>query len=301
MKNAVSFILTLWSVATGALFIYSAYSKAYPIQPFEYTMVEYLRFPWLLSALAARFFVGLELGIGLLLIGHLYGKGKWVLQLAAALLVIFSGYLVFLWVEYGDHINCGCFGDKVWVSPSASLLKNGALLIIIVFLIRFHLGINPRWSFYVNSTIIVASITLPFILLAMPFETTDHIDLSPLYAAAKADKPSVNIARGKYVIAFLNPGCSHCRNTASLMHRMKQKYPRLPLFMIIGGETSDLTEFWKATSAQDIPYIRLDKDNFLRYTGGVFPVILWINSSRIEARPSYKDMTAEAVYSWAKK
>ena len=68
--------------------------------------------------------------------------------------------------------------------------------------------------------------------------------------------------------------------------------------MIIGGTTSDLSDFWKATNAQDVPYCRLDKDHFMKFTGGVFPVILWINNGKIETRANYHDMTADGVQKW---
>ena len=302
MSKVKKIILILLSIATGGLFIYSAYAKAFPIHVFEYTMVEFLHFSWLIAAISARFFIGLELGIGLALVANLYGRGRWVLKFAAALLLVFNGYLIFLWARFGNDVNCGCFGEAIWMSPSASLVKNVILLLIIVILLLFHKGIIWKWSGYTNALTLLSTVVLPFILFALPVNTPAKLDLTPVYANGQANIPSVDLRVGKHVIGFFSPSCSHCRKAAQKMHEMKAKYPELPLFMIIGGTTSDLTDFWKASGAQDIPYVRMEKELFMRYTGGVFPLILWINNGKVEARlNSYKDMSGPGIEEWRKK
>ena len=323
MNRFISILFIILSVAVGATFLYSAYTKLFPIQPFEYTMVEFVHFPWIVATIAARFLVGLEAGLGALIVLHLYGKNKWVLKTAFGVLIFFSIYLVWLWVTAGNNVNCGCFGDAIWMSPSASLTKNAILLILIGLLIRYHNGFNKKWFHIASPVLLLIVIVQPFIILTIPHEQpswlrTDRykIDLSALYQTSNdstsgnlhriysSEYPAPNLLpdleKGKYIIAFLSQSCPHCRIAAYKMHVMKQNNPSLPFFMVIGGTTSDLTDFWKATKAQNIPYTRLDKNHFLQYTGGVFPLIIWVNDGTVEAKADYNTLTQSAIEKWLK-
>lgn len=304
MNKFYRVLLILLSVLTGAVFIYSAYTKVQPIQPFEYTMVEFIHIPWFIAALAARFFVGLEFGLGFLIAFHIYGKGKWVLNFALLTLIIFSIYLIFLWMNVGNNVNCGCFGDAIWMTPSASLIKNGIILIIIYLIKKYNNGWNVSFLHKATLTLLSVAVALPFILYSIPSQEPSWLrkdryqtDLSFLYATGKPDAPKVDLAKGKHVIAFLSKNCAHCRIAAYKMHLMKQANPALPFYMVIGGE-SELDDFWKATKAQNIPYTRLDKDNFLNYTGGMFPLIILVNDGWVEAKADYNTLSQPTLEAW---
>ncbi|MFI5141748.1 MAG: MauE/DoxX family redox-associated membrane protein, partial [Bacteroidia bacterium] len=144
MKKAYRVLFILLSVATGGLFLYSAYTKLFPIQAFEYTIVEIVHIPLIVASIATRFFIGLEAGLGALLVLHLFGKNKWPLKAAFILLIVFTVYLIWLWITAGNDVNCGCFGDAIWMSPSVSLVKNVLLLAIIALLIRYHNGFTYK-------------------------------------------------------------------------------------------------------------------------------------------------------------
>jgi hypothetical protein len=304
MKKALLIIL---SVLTGALFLYSAYTKLFPIERFEYTMVEFAHLSWLTAAIAARFFIGLEAGIGSLMILHLFGKNKWILKAAFALLAVFSIYLIYLWITAGNHVNCGCFGDAIWMSPSSSLLKNAALLIIITLLIRYHNGWPERGLQILATILLLATASLPFILYPIPSQQPDWIkqsnytlDLSPLYAPGKTDAPAIDLRKGKYIIAFLSPHCPYCRMAAYKMHLMKEKNPLLPFFMVIGGK-SDLKDFWDKTKAQNIPYTRLEANAFYKLAGYSWPAIYWVKDSRVVAKSTYLSLNQSSIEDWLKK
>jgi len=302
MIKKIAFIIL--SVLTGALFLYSAYTKLFPIQRFEYTMVEYARLPWFMAAIAARIFIGLEAGIGGLMVLQLFGKNKWILKGAFALLIAFSLYLIYLWITAGNNINCGCFGDAIWMNPATSLTKNAVLLIIIALLIRYHSGWQQRWARITATVLLVATVALPFILFAMPGQQPDWtkksnytLDLSPLYTPGKADAPAIDLRKGKYIIAFLSQSCPHCRMAAYKMHLMKEHNPTLPFFLVIGGE-SDLKDFWQKTKAQNIPYTRLERNAFFRLAGYSWPAIFWIDNSRVEATSTYISLDETAIEQW---
>ncbi|MBC7552555.1 MAG: hypothetical protein H7257_01105 [Taibaiella sp.] len=305
MKLARHIVFILLSVSLGALFLYSAYSKTFPIQIFEYTMVEHLHFSWMLAAIGARFLIGLEAGIGILLAVNIYGPKKNVLKLGMALMAVFSVYLIYLWAKFGNNINCGCFGDEVWMSPATSLTKNVIMVIVMALLFRFHNGLRLLLPRFTVSGILLLIVLLPFILFAIPGSKPDwlskggySINLDPLYAK-DISKPPMDVRHGKYIVAFFSQRCTHCRAAAYKMHLMKLNNPSLPFFMIIGGESA-LDDFWKATQAQDIPYVRMDKTHFLQYTGGIFPLIVWVNNSRVVATSEHTNLNQQVIEDWVK-
>lgn len=306
MNRVVRILLIILSIAIGGLFLYSAYTKLNPIQSFEYTMVQFVHFPWWLAAIAARFFIGLEAALGALMVLHLYGKGKWVLKTAFTLLIVFSIYLVYLWIVFGNNVNCGCFGDSIWMSPKTSLIKNALLLIATGLLIRFHNGFSGKWTKIVAPVLLIVGCILPFILYAIPsnqpnwLKTKDyHIDLSALYAPGKKDVPAINLEKGKYIIAFFSPYCPHCQMAAYKMHLMKQQDTTLPFFMVVGG-THDISEFWKKTQATNIPYTRLERDPFFSLAGTSLPAIYFVKDGWVVAKADYITLDQATIEKWLK-
>ncbi len=317
MRIFIKSLLILLSLVTGATFLYSAWTKVLPIQPFEYTMVEFLHFPWIVATIGARLMIGLEAALGGLMVLHLFGNNKSVLKSAFALLIVFSIYLVWLWATAGNDVNCGCFGDAIWMSPSVSLVKNAILLLFVGLLIRYHQGLSFKMSDTATSTLWLLGIVLPFLLFPISPGKPDwlkkesyKIDLAPLYTPIKDDTaalrvpypavPSTDLAKGKHILAFLSPGCEHCRLAARKMSLMKKSDPSLPFFMIIGGIASDLTDFWKYTNSQNVPYMRLHRDPFLHYTGGVFPLIIWVEDGQVKAKSTYNSLNQDEIEKWIK-
>jgi methylamine utilization protein MauE len=298
MHKLFRILFIILSVAVGATFLYSAYTKLYPIRSFEYTMSEFIHLPPIVAAIAARFFTGLEAALGALIIFHLFGKNKWVLKSAFALLITFSVYLLWLWATAGNNVNCGCFGDAIWMSPFASLIKNAVLLAIIGVIIRYHHGFDFKWSRMSAPVSLACIIAIPFFVF--PIQNRYRMDFKPLYTADSTNVPPLDLSRGKHIIAFLSPSCIHCRKAALKIHEMKLRNPSLPIYMVIGGTKSDLTDFWKASNAQDVPHSRLPQEPFMKYTGGIFPTILWVNNGMVEANTGYPELDQKVIEKWMK-
>jgi hypothetical protein len=298
MNNFRRSLYIFLSVATGALFLYSAYTKLFPtIQSFEYTMVEFTHMPLMAAKIASRFFISLEAALGALMVLHFYGKNKWVLKTAVGLLLIFSVFLIFLWIKDGNNVNCGCFGDAIWMRPSESLIKNILLLIIIGILVRKSAGFHYKWTNFVAPLLLIGTLTTCY--LVFPVYEVYKINLKPIYNDKKW-APVTDLTKGKHIVAFLSPSCMHCRKAAFKMHQMMLNDPAIPFYMILGGVESDLTGFWKDSHAQNIPYTRLNREEFLKYTGGVFPQIFWLNNSMVEENTGYPELDQKLIEKWMK-
>src|SRR5258708_3348656 len=101
-------IFIVLSMLMGAIFIFSGYTKLYPIEPFEYTFVDMGVAGWKLAPFIARFFIGLEFFIGILFFCNI--KIRTTAKISIAVLVFFSLYLIGLIFLTGNKGNCGCFG-----------------------------------------------------------------------------------------------------------------------------------------------------------------------------------------------
>lgn len=316
MKQALKFIFIIISLALGATFIYSAYSKTLPIQSFEFNIVDSAHLPWMLASFLARFFVGLEAALGLLMIIHFYGNRKWVLKVALALLAVFSVYLLYLWATQGNNVNCGCFGDKILMSPSASLIKNLIMIVLLSILIRFHKGISFQWSWIAVPLLFIAIIADTFVYFPMVFEkqtwlgkNSYKLDLAPLYEPGKKDMPSIDLVHGKHIICFFSLGCPHCRKAALKIHIMKEQNANLPFYMVLVGSDSNFKPFFNETRATNIPYTRLEEEPFKHIVQKVengqviiaIPQIDWVNNGVVEAQASYITLDRGEIEKWLAK
>lgn len=311
MKKLVSVLLVILSIAVGALFIYSSYTKIYTLESFEsfqYSIVEYVKLPWLVAAIAGRLLIGLEMALGVLLITHLWGPKKWVPKAAFVLTIIFSIYLVYLWIYAGNDINCGCFGDAIWMSPSTSLLKNAGLLLALFMLFRFHRGIDKPKIQWLAATLCLGIAITPFIFMPMPDTQPQwlkkghfQLDMSKLYEPGKPDAPKVDLYKGKHIIAFFSLKCPHCKMAAYKMHVMKTKNPSLPFYMVVAGKDEYKAAFFQKTKATDIPYSKMKGEDFTNLVGYSWPVIYYIKDGWVEAETNYITMSQQAIEDWLAK
>lgn len=306
MNKLLRIVLIVLTICIGATFLYSAYTKLFPIQSFEYTMVEFVHMPWIMAAIAARLLIGLEAALGGLMVLHLFGGQKWVLKLSLAILIAFSVYLIYLWATQGNNVNCGCFGDMIWMSPSSSLLKNILLIAGLIVLIKYHNGFTGKWMKISSIVLLIATTILPFILFALPDQQPSwlqkdsfQVNLTALYRPEAAQPvPSIDLNKGKHVISFLSLSCPHCRMAAHKMHIMKEKNPALPFYFVIAGKDKYLKSFWKETNAIDIPHTKLDADSFTAIAGYAWPVIYFVKDGWVEAQSNYISLSQGEIEKW---
>lgn len=307
MHIARTILLTIVSILMGSLFLYSAFTKVSPIQTFEYTLVEFVHMPWWMAAIGSRLLIGLETAIGAMMILNMYGFRKWVLRLSLLILAVFSIYLIYLWAAVGNDVNCGCFGDQVFMSPSTSLLKNAVMIIVTFILLKYHNGLQQKWANYVNIIGFVVVAALPYFLYYIPSsepsylkEDSYDLDLSAIYESEEQAPPALDIRKGKHIVAFMSLTCPHCKIAAYKMQLMKKDNPDISMFMVLNGDSTALAPFWEKTKAQDIPYIILLGRDFTSLSGFRLPAIYWVNDSRVEAKSTYLDLNQAKIEAWMK-
>ena len=163
MKKATSIIL---SALIGITFLFSAYSKLFPIEPFEYILVGTTFINWKASVIVARLIIGIEFILGCLFLFSLINKR--ILLIAAIILGVFSFHLLFQIIIKGNGSDCGCFGTWLSMTPLQAIIKNAIMLLVIYGLYRLNFSFNLKIKhkeFYIS----ILAITSIFIVNPVDF------------------------------------------------------------------------------------------------------------------------------------
>ncbi len=299
LKNAAWFLL---SFLTGAVFLFSAYAKLFPIELFEYTFVDigvsnFGAAPWI-----ARLFIGLEFAFGISLVFCLYGKNQWVLKANLLFMVVLSIYLVILWIFKGNDHNCGCFGQLLDLSPAESLLKNLLMIAGLLLLWLFFDGWKTVFAKYLIPLLSLLAISLPFILNPIgpvpAYSGTEQIGRNLVLDSARAEVQE-ELMKGKDVVAFMSLTCSHCRIAGYKMQIMKNKHPEWPFYFILNGDKKHLKSFYRETQAEKMPFEMMSvKEGFMANSGPAVPAIFYTEEGKIVKRINYLDLNEDSVAAW---
>jgi len=303
VKNLVVGIV---SVLLGAIFIFSAYAKLFPIEIFEFSFIEIKLANWTTAPFFARFFIALEFFIGLLLLLNFKGGNRHLAKFTIYLLLLLTVYLIAIIFAQGNTSNCGCFGTYIKMTPLESIIKNLVLLSLtaLLFLVPTKQNFSSLKIVVLSSAI--ASITAPFIINPIatnppPSETKINytLNLNALYIDGRTDRPKVNLRKDKRIIAFLSLTCPHCKIGAQKLNIIHNHHPELPIYYILNGEQSDLKNFLEESKTTSINYSFMTlKEGFLANSGLNLPAILWVNNSRVEHKTKYTQLDESDLIKW---
>lgn len=304
-------ISNIIGIVIGILFIVSAWTKTYPIDSFEYIINAQLGLSKSLSAILARIMIGLEYALGIFLTVHFLLKRKWVVVSGILLLIAFSIHLLFLWINEGSDVNCGCMGDVVRMNPIESIIKNIACIIALWMMLRFTQGsakvkLHNIWLLFVT-LISMAIIFVAFSIKNLP----EHLSYHLIYDENQPEQPKVNLKEGKHIVAYMTLGCGHCRTAAKEFANIKQQHPDYPIYFIMyqpddtTGLATKKEDFLMDTKSENIPQHFLHAQTFVSLieetNNNGTPVILWMQDSAIIREVPNGSINAEDIAVWLKK
>jgi uncharacterized membrane protein YphA (DoxX/SURF4 family) len=301
-KNFLAVLCTLM----GVVFIFSGYTKLYPIEPFEFTFVDIGIINWQTVPFVARILIGLEFLIGILFLFN-FNLHKIAYKLAAAVLIIFSIYLILIISFSGNEGNCGCFGESIQMTPLQALIKNIIMLSVLFVLNKYYDGWELRWRI-INPILFVTTFTLPFILnpveldysaayLNKPSENF-KLELDSLYNNAKLHVPPRTLSNGKHIISFMSLKCPHCRIAAKKISIIHKRNPAISFYFVLNGEDKNLQPFFDDTHSVEIPFCMSPGRTFLYLSGGSFPAIYLVNNGIVEHEIDYLTMDQDEIEKW---
>ncbi len=304
------FLIFLCSLM-GVVFIYSGWTKLFPIEPFEYTFVDLGFINWQVAPFVARVLIGFEFLIGILLLFNLNLK-NFTYKLAIGTLLIFCVYLILLIVIVGNKGNCGCFGETIKMTPLQALVKNIMMLTLFFILYKFHEGweVPKKWSIAIT-LIFACSIAFPIVRNPIELNYSEvylnkdtqnfKLELDSLYNNATLNIPPKTLSKGKQIISFMSMSCPHCRIAAKKLRIIHERNPQIPMYIVLNGTDEKLKPFYDDTHAEAIPHCILNGKNFIFLAGLNMPRIYLINNSIIEFDVNYIDLDQGELEKWLQK
>lgn len=300
--------LVLISSHIGLLFLFSGYSKLYPIEPFEYTFVDLEIVNWQVSPFVARILIGLEFFIGTLFLFNIFLR-KIAYKSGIIVLSVFSVYLIAILIAKGNTGNCGCFGTMLEMTPLQALLKNIALLVGIAILYKLHEGWSfSKFNFVAGAIIALASISLPFVLNPVQLDYSEaylnkpeenfKLELDSLYSNAYMHTPPKTLSTGKHIVAFMSLTCPHCKIAAKKIGIIHKRNPTISFYFVLNGDEKNLKPFFEDSNTGTIPYCMLRGRPFMYLAGMSFPSIYMLNNGIVEHEIDYLNMNQDEIEKW---
>jgi uncharacterized membrane protein YphA (DoxX/SURF4 family) len=309
----------LISAGLGLVFLYSGYSKLYPlIEPFEFTFVDIGVADWYTAPIIARLLIGLEFFIGLLLILG-YRLKKFTIPFTIGLLLFFIIYLIISITINGNKGNCGCFGEHLKMTPLQAIIKN-AIMIVAALLVYFLWDgwkvkseakeklFNRLFSF---GTLVLVTI-VPFVFNPIDYTYSSNnlgekvnypLDLKLLYKpedTSKVKVPSVDLRKGKHVIAFMSLTCPHCRVAAKKFRVIKKNNPDIPIYFEMNGDPEKYKLFIDDTHADNIPWSLCNGKTFVNLAATSLPQIYYLDNGVVVKKVDYYELNQYKIEEWLK-
>lgn len=262
-------------VLLGIVFIFSAYTKFVGPGFFEITLID----QGLLSSRgqaqhAARFLIGFEFALGLLMLFPYYTKQ--LMAIANLMLIGFTIHLGYLWA-IGDNENCGCFGEMISMSPAESIAKNILMLAVSVWLwIKSSSKATNQAILFGGAMIIITSM---WVFLPIPDQSEFPVNQYTNFSSVGR----TDLSSGEKLVAILNLDCEHCQELSVELGKMNKtnKLPDVYAFYFKEGETT-VEQFEQITNTS-FPYVEIDVNTFFDLIGESPPRVYVLNDGAVDA------------------
>jgi uncharacterized membrane protein YphA (DoxX/SURF4 family) len=309
MKISKLIVSVLLSVSLGLVFLYSGYTKLFPIETFEFTFVDIGVANWYTAPIIARLLISLEFFIGILLIAN-YNLRKITLPLTIALLLFFIIYLIVQIFISGNTGNCGCFGERIHMTPLQGILKNVVMIAFAVLVYILSEGWKVKYTKLLMSTSFVTIASIPFIFNPVDYTYTSNnldekvnypLELNLLYEpkdSSKVEIPTIDLRKGKQVLSFLSLTCQHCRVAAKKIRLIKRNNPDLPFYFILNGDTSNYNAFIEDTKAVNIPSSYCLGKSFVQLSSAHLPRIYYLDNGIVVRKVDYYELNQYDIENW---
>jgi len=177
----MKYILWLFRIVVGLLFIFSGLVKANDPLGLSYKMNEFFEVwgtTWAMqySLALSVIMIGFEIIAGVaLLLGAAFRIFSFLLLLLTAFFTFLTAY-----VYLTDKIKeCGCFGDCIKISNAETFWKDVILLILVIILFAFRKRIKPIFSGYPTTALVVFTAFFAFFIQWWTLEHLPFYDCLP--------------------------------------------------------------------------------------------------------------------------
>ena len=302
MKERLARIL---QILLGLVFIVSAILKMADMDRFEIYVYSYHFFSLNFSFLVARAAVIVELVLGLGLVFNLFHKLMW--WGSVLMLLGYTGFLVYAMAQ-GRTDNCHCFGDYLQFNPWQSIIKNVILLALFALVYRVK-GRRFRMDVLALTGMVIACCVAVFVI-SPPDNYTPNYKASQdlnreLFEEALQQSPldTLNLKKGKRVVALFSSSCEFCMLTARKLSLMQQFYgfPEKNILYVFMGSEESIRNFYQESQSAAYPYVNYeDVLNLLKINNGVFPLVVMMDNGVIVHEYGFRNMKEEEIKAFFK-
>jgi len=277
----------------GVVFCVSAILKLVSIESFEIYVFSFQFFGLPLSYIAARIIICLELIIGAALLLNIYKRQVYIAALS--LLTAFTFFLLYVHFFRGNDENCHCFGELLQLNPLYSIVKNAALVaLVLVSRNAAPFGFaREKITGIVLSAVVFASI---FIISPpdnwLTFDTAEYNETALNEAFANNVLDENDFRNGNTIVCFYGAGCRYCDLANKKMEVILQNYPGIvpDIVGVFWGTNENYTTFIENSKVPFSKTILISPAPFLKITNGIMPVLLVIKDGKVVNTLKYRSI-----------
>lgn len=273
-------------ILVGLIFILSGLAKLFPIEPFEIIFVDLGVSNWLVAPFVARFIIAFEITLGLCIIFDVWIKNI-IYKITLSSLGVFTLYLIYLLIDKGNDVDCGCFGSFLALTPVESIIKNVVLIVLLLLIKRRHHSyglvnwlIIPFLAIAFASTFLLNKVGLQN---ASAIELNEDIDYSGLPALYQSEE-RVDFTKGKKIVAFLSYSCSHCESAAHKLAYLQTKYDIDNLYVVLGSKKEENIKVFLEKTKIDFPMMWFNNEEFYKYSGPSIPAFVYLEDGVLKKK-----------------
>lgn len=259
----------------------------YPIENFEYRLIEQHIGGWYLAPMLARLVVSVKFMTGVFLILNINPKNLLPkLLLPVLLLHLFDIFWIYqnqdaiMYHSYTSMVR-GDFAELSGMGATAVLL----ILVVLMFLKPRSTDLRFWWFKYpAGLTLLV----LPFILNAIfPYDLKDIAEhTNERLKTEVVTSPTLDsLAQGDVLVGFFSTSCPYCLNAARKIKISQKRWPENfpPFFICFLGQKGS-SEYFLSVANIDFPFQALDREQYYQLSDGRFPKFALVKNGVIKKR-----------------
>jgi uncharacterized membrane protein YphA (DoxX/SURF4 family) len=212
MQNIERYLPWSIRIIIAGLFLVSAYGKIYPdpsaygtISMFEVKQLYPLGFNTELAKIFSRSLIGIEFGLGLLLLFP-FDLKKWVIPSVVLMLGVFVVHLSIQMAVSGNKGNCGCFGALLPMTPLEAILKNVLSIgLLLILWKRYGAQLPEKSNIWFLSTVLSFCMLLMFIFIPTYKAATVVQTPTPVVEQATAINTATDVSQTQDPKALKTP------------------------------------------------------------------------------------------------
>ncbi|MEY3681991.1 MAG: putative thiol:disulfide oxidoreductase TlpB [Bacteroidota bacterium] len=212
MQNIERYLPWSIRIIIAGLFLVSAYGKIYPdpsaygtISMFEVKQLYPLGFNTELAKIFSRSLIGIEFGLGLLLLFP-FDLKKWVIPSVVLMLGVFVVHLSIQMAVSGNKGNCGCFGALLPMTPLEAILKNVLSIgLLLILWKRYGAQLPEKSNIWFLSTVLSLCMLLMFIFIPTYKAATVVQTPTPVVEQATAINTATDVSQTQDPKALKTP------------------------------------------------------------------------------------------------